>query len=93
MRISASDYSARRRADLRSDGGERGVRVLAESRDGTDANNNNQRQHDRVLDRCRAFFALAEINDAILHTSQHYETSLVKKILANPPVPHKQSRE
>src|SRR5437870_5424271 len=54
--------SARGGADLLADRGEGRVGVLAERRDGREANHDDQGQHDRVLDSRRAVFTLQEIN-------------------------------
>src|SRR5262245_3682205 len=40
---------------------ERGARLLAEHGDGREANHNNERQHDGILDRGRAVFAFQEL--------------------------------
>ena len=71
----ASAHSARRRTDFLANGVERAVGVLAERRDGCQADHDDQGQHDRVLDGRRAIFAFTEIDDEILHTSQHEKTS------------------
>src|SRR5258708_17727345 len=54
-----------------TDGGEGVVGVLAEGGDGADADHDDQGQHDRVLDRRRAVFALQETHDRLLQAT-HY---------------------
>src|SRR2546421_11025031 len=52
-------------ADGGPDGGERRVGVLAEGRDGADAHDDDQGEHDGVLDRGRAVFRLQELHDTL----------------------------
>src|SRR5437762_2212585 len=52
-------------ADGGPDGGEGGVGVLAEGRDGADADDDDQGEHDGVLDRGRAVFRLQELDDIL----------------------------
>jgi len=45
------------------------VGVVAEGGDGGDAHHDDQGQHDGVLDRGRAVFALQEVDDGLQHDS------------------------
>src|SRR5262249_18705134 len=51
--------------DSGADSGERGVGGLAEDGDGADAHDDDQGEHDGVLDRGRAVFRLQELDDAL----------------------------
>src|ERR1700733_4974878 len=64
-----------RAADLGADEGEGAVGVGADGGDGRDAHHDDQRQHDRVLDRRRAVFLLQEIHHVLsqlLHVDRSF---------------------
>ena len=57
--------SSASRLDGGADEGEGAVGVRPEAGDGRDANDDDQGEHDRILDRCRAVFLLEKLDQAL----------------------------
>src|SRR5207237_543413 len=70
--------SLRRGGQRGADRGERGVGRGAEGGDGTNADHDDQGQHDRILDRRRAVFTLHKVNDEIAKLT-HVPLRLVRE--------------